>query len=465
MEWLLERPREHCGVIAIVDAEEASRLTYFGLYSLQHRGQESAGIASTDGKLLKVHKRAGLVSTVFLESEIATLKGSRAVGHVRYSTSKGSHPQHAQPVSRDENLVLSHNGNFATMQRMEKFSEEKGIDTGNCNDTEMMYEILRFQIRRGATLAEAVVESYPLFDGVFAAIAMTKDEVVAFQDPCAIKPLCFGRINGGFAFASESCALNTVGAEFVREVGPGEMIIMDKNGFWEEKIVMGDFKRDSWEFVYFARPDSIMLGRSIYEVRKNFGRILAEEHPTQADFVIPIPKSGIPAAISYSQVAKIPYEELLVKNDYIGRTFIEPSQRVRDLGVQLKLNPIEELLRGKSVVVVDDSIVRGTTSPKIVDLLRKVGVKEVHMRIASSPYRFPDYYGTDTPIQDGLIAARKTIEEIRQSIGADSLGYLSYSGLLQGIGLPEEMLSNSWHNGVYPIPIYERASEIFTPAT
>ncbi len=462
--YLPEKPREHCGVFALVDTEEAANLTFHALLALQHRGQESAGIAASNGQKIEIHKASGLVSAIFRTEDMNPLQGTRALGHVRYSTSKGTGVFHAQPVSLDPELVLAHNGNLPDTRKAENFAEERGIDTLNLNDSEIMYQVIRYFQKRGASLTESVADAYQYIEGAFAVVVMSKNETVAFQDRCAMKPLVLGKINGGYAFASETCALDTVNAKFIRELEPGEMVSVDSGSVSSHQLAKGELKRDSWEYVYFARPDSIMLGQNIYQVRNNFGRILAREYPIEADIIVPIPNSGSPAAIGYAAESGIPFHEAIIKNSYIGRTFIQPGQRLREAGVRAKLNVIKSLVEGKRVVAVDDSIVRGTTSPHIIAMLRAAGAKEVHMMLASCTYRYPDFYGTDTPDQNKLIAYRENLEGIRRVIGADSVNYLSFAGLKRGIGLPEDDLSYSWHTGIYPIPIDRMQKNILIPA-
>ncbi len=455
----LGRPDEHCGIVGVYGVEDAARDVYFSLFALQHRGQESAGISSAYGKYIFTHAGMGLIPAVFDEEDITKLVGDMAIGHTRYSTYGGSKKEYCQPVSLDKNLVLAHNGNLPITKPLEDFLDSKGIEWNNCNDTMLMYKAINYNLKRGAELSDAVEQIYHLVDGVYACVAMTSREFVAFQDRCAMKPLCMGRVGkSGYVFASETCALDTIGAKFMEEVKPGEMFVLKDNKMRRKQAVTGDLKRDSWEFVYFARPDSVMLGRSIEIVRLTLGKLLAQKYPTDADIVIGVPNSGTTASIGYAQESGIPWQEGLIKNNYIGRTFIQPNKRAEL--VRLKLNPIEEIITGKRVVLVDDSIVRGTTTPKVISILRNKGAREIHMRIPAPPYKWPDYYGTDTPIQEGLIAAKKSEEEICKFIGADSLRYLSFEATIQAIGLPESQLSTSWFTGVYPISIGELANNI-----
>jgi len=452
---------EKCAVFGVFNAHEASREVYFGLYSLQHRGQESSGIASSDGNKIHVHKSNGLVAQVFEEKDFAHLTGTVAIGHNRYSTSGGTLHQHNQPVHRAGNpLALAHNGNLPSTKALEEFLSKNNVPLDHLNDSEMMYEAIKYVMSTGKSLVDAVTETYHLFTGAFALLVMTNDELVALQDPYGVRPLSIGKLNGGYAFSSETCALDTVNAKFIRDVEPGEMVVANKDGLKTYNLVKGERKLDIFEFVYFARPDSKLLGKRIYEVRQNFGKILAQENPIKADVVIPVPESAIPAAIGYSMESGTQYQQGLIKNRYIGRTFIMPDQRLRDRSVQMKLIPVPEVIAGKSVVVIDDSIVRGTTTGKIIKMLRQAGAKEVHVMISSPPVKYPDFYGINTPLQKDLIAANKSVEEICEYIGADSLTYLSYDGMVRATGLPETMFNTSMFNGKYPIDIKERAEGI-----
>lgn len=453
---------EKCGVFGIYSpGSEAARLVHPGLFALQHRGQESSGIATSDGLQLYLHKGMGLVTHVYNEEAIDDLPGFIGIGHNRYSTSQGSTLDHAQPVlPKDKILALAHNGNLPSTVLLESFLRDKGLPSANSNDSEMMADAIGYHMRRGSPLEDAVSDSYQLFTGAFSLIVMTPDKLVALRDPHGIRPLSLGKLNGGYVFASETCAFDVIHAKPIRDVKPGEMVVVDESGIRDYQITPGEQKLDIFEFVYFARPDSYLQGKRVYDIRKNFGRQLALEYPTHADVVIPIPDSAVPAAIGYSQESGIPFEEGLIKNRYIHRTFIAPSQRMRDQNVEMKLNPIREVIEGREVVIIDDSIVRGTTAPKIIKMMRESGAAKVHLRISSPPVRFPDYYGIDTPKQDQLIAANKSVGEIREWTGADSLYFLSYEGMIQATGLPEGTFSTSCFTGIYPIDIRERAGEI-----
>ncbi|MBI2593983.1 amidophosphoribosyltransferase [Candidatus Daviesbacteria bacterium] len=454
---------EKCAIFGVYNGHSASREVYFGLYALQHRGQESSGIASTDGKKIHAHKSLGLVPQVYSEKDFDHLIGDIAIGHNRYSTSGGTLHQHNQPVHNPgDPLALAHNGNLPSTKALEIFLTKNGIGLKGLNDSELIYEAIKFEMGKGKSLADAVTETYHLFTGAFALLVMSKDELVALQDPYGIRPLSYGKLNGGYAFSSETCALDTVNATFLGDVAPGEMIVAGKNGLKKYHLARGERKLDIFEFVYFARPDSLLLGQRVYQVRQNFGKILAEEFPIKADVVIPVPESAIPAAIGYSMASGIQYQQGLIKNRYIGRTFIMPDQRLRDRSVQMKLIPVPEVLKDKRVIVIDDSIVRGTTTGKIVKMIRSAGAKEVHVIISSPPVKYPDFYGINTPFQKDLIAANKSVSEICEIIGADSLNYLSYEGLIRGTNLPEKIFNTSMFTGHYPLDIHERANGIKT---
>lgn len=453
---------EKCGVFGIFDKGiQAARVVHPALWALQHRGQESSGIASADGKTIYSHRGMGLVAHVYDENILKGLKGHIAIGHNRYATSHGSLPEHSQPVvTRDKILALAHNGNLPSVKKLEKFLKSRGISTDGHNDSELMHAAIKYYLVKGMSLEDAISKCFPLFTGVFSCVLMTKDKLAAVRDECGIRPLSLGKYNGGYVISSETCAFDTVQATFLRDVLPGELVIIDSKGIHSQQLVKANQKLDIFEFVYFARPDSILLGRRVNEVRKNFGRELAREHKIKADVVIPVPDSAIPAALGFSQESGIPFDHGLIKNRYIHRTFIQPTQKLRENSVGLKLNPIKEVLEGKRVVVIDDSIVRGTTSKKLVELLRLAGAKEVHFLVSSPPVKYPDFYGINTPDQKELIAAFMTIPQIKEYIGADSVGYLSYDGMIKATSLPSQSFSSSCFNGIYPISIHERKNEI-----
>ncbi|MCR4328403.1 MAG: amidophosphoribosyltransferase [Patescibacteria group bacterium] len=454
---------EKCGVFGVFgEGLDVSRLAFYGLFSLQHRGQEGAGIAASDGSQIRFCRKRGLVAQAFAEEDIRALVGYCAIGHVRYSTSKGTDAFHNQPVKAyDDTLAFAHNGNLPSTVALEEFLSANGVSVEGKNDSELMAEAVGYYLKKGSTLREAVRQAFPLFTGAFSVVAMTRDSLVAVRDGCGIRPLVMGKINSnGTVFASETCALHAIGAEFVREVNPGEMVTVDKSGIQTEQIVPPDQKFDIFEFVYFARPDSTFLGRSVYEVRRNCGVQLAKEYHPDADIVVPVPETAIHVAVGYAQESGIPLELALLKNRYIHRTFIEPDSHTRDLGVKMKLVPLPEVLKGKRVVLIDDSIVRGTTSRRIIKTLFEAGASEVHFLISSPPILFPDFYGIDTPAQKDLIATDKSVEEIGRYLGATSLYYLSLSGLVGATRLPRTMFNLSCFTGGYSIDIRERIREV-----
>lgn len=455
--------KEKCAIFGVYGAG-AAKLTYFGLYSLQHRGQEASGIAASDGEKIRVHKAMGLVSQVYNETDLENLPGSMAIGHNRYSTSGGSTPEHNQPVARSaEILALAHNGNLPTTKKLQDFLTKKGIYSQDLNDSEMMHAVLKYYLVKGSSLEEAIKKAFPLFTGAFSLLILTKDKIAAVRDFNGIKPLSIGKLPEGYVISSETCAFHTVNAERVRDVAPGEMVVIDKKGLHSFQLAKPNQKLDIFEFVYFSRPDSQLLGKSVYEVRRNLGVELAKEHPIDADVVIPVPESAIPAAIGYARQSGIPFEMGLVKNRYIGRTFILPNSNLRNRGVQMKLHPLKEVIEGKRVIIIDDSVVRGTTARKIVTMIRKAGAREVHMMSSCPPVLFPDYYGIDTPSQTELIACTMPLNEVSQHIGADSLSYLSYKGLIKSTGLPEKVFCTSCFTGDYPIDIGEYKKSLIYP--
>lgn len=453
--------KEKCGIVGIYGKDlPISRLAFFGLFALQHRGQEASGITTSDGKKFYSYKGAGLVSQVYTEKNIQDLKGYMGIGHNRYSTSGGGALDHAQPVVNNNTFALAHNGNLPSTKALEKFLSEKKALKKNRMDSELIADAIDFYIKKGSSVGDAVKKTFPLITGAFSLVMMDKDTLVAVRDSYGMRPLSLGKIGRGYVLASETCALATIGATFLREVRPGEMIIINKKGMKSIKLAKPTPKYDIFEYVYFARPDSILSGKLIYDVRKNFGKALAKEFKMKVDCVVPVPDTAMPVAIGYSEQSGIPLEMALVKNRYVHRTFIEPNQKSRRNSVALKLIPLKGVLKGKKIAVIDDSIVRGTTSQRLVKALFKAGAKEVHFLVSSPPIRFPDFYGIDTPKQKNLIASNKTVEEIRKFLGATSLHYLSYDGLIKSIGLPKNNLSTSFFTGVYPIDILERKDEV-----
>lgn len=452
----MDEMHEACGVFGIyAPGIDVARITFFGLYALQHRGQESAGISAGDGNQLRTFKAMGLVVQVFGEENLASLKGHVAIGHNRYSTTGSSKVCNAQPMVVDTDLgefALAHNGNLVNTVHLADQLTEQGDELESSTDSEVMVRTIANS--PGLNWEEKIIRALPRFAGAYSLVMATPDTLFVARDPIGVRPLCIGKLNGGWVVASESCALDTVGANFIREVDPGELIIINGEGLRSVQAV--ESKRKAlciFEFIYFARPDSTINGRLVYQVRQELGRHLAREYPVDADLVIPVPDSAIPAATGYSQESGIAFGEGLIKNRYIGRTFIQPDQRLRDLGVQLKFNPMPEVLSGKRVVLVDDSIVRGTTTPPVIGLLRRAGAKEVHMRICAPPMTHPCYLGLDTARRSELIAARMSVEEIREHIGADSLGYLSLEGLLESVGVDESHYCRACFTGKYPIPV------------
>lgn len=458
----MEQINEKCAVFGVYGKSmDAARLTYFGLYALQHRGQESSGISSANGTTINTHKGSGLVAQVYTEDDFQKLPGHIAIGHNRYATSGGSLFQHTQPVTDKDNiLTIAHNGNLPQLEKLKSFLLENGIETEGFNDTEYIHAAIKWHLKHGDSLEGAITKTYPLLTGAFCLLILTKDKIAAVRDNFGIRPLCIGKLNGGFIFSSETCALDTVNAEYVRDVNPGELVVVSENGLESITLDKSTSKLDIFEMVYFSRPDSLLLGKRVYKVRENLGRLLAKEHPVNADTVIPVPDSAIPAAIGYANALQIPFEFGLVKNRYIGRTFIMPDQKLRDRGVQMKLNPIVEVIKDKRVVVVDDSIVRGTTLKKIVTMLRGAGAKEVHVLSSCPPVKYPDFYGINTPFQDELIGANLSIPEIEKFVGADSLNFLSYGSLIKATELPEDAFCTSCFTGKYPIDIGDHAKNI-----
>ncbi len=442
-----------CGITGIIaPGRDAARLAYFGLYALQHRGQESAGIAAADGGTIRSHKDMGLIGAIFDEELLRQLSGYIAVGHTRYSTTGSSVVVNAQPLLESTEIgdfAFAHNGNLTnTDQLREALSPSTTLQA--TSDSEVMAKAI---VEAPGTMLDRIKHVLGVARGAYSIVLCTKDELFAFRDPWGVRPLCIGSFpDGGYAVASESCALPTIGAQYMREVEPGEVIRITPNGLESHRVVKEDARPAMcmFEYIYFARPDSTLNGRSIYMARYAMGRELAKQHPVDADVVMAIPDSAVPGGIGYAAESGLPYIEGLIKNRYIGRTFISPDQNMRSRGVQLKFNPVIENLRGQRVVVVDDSIVRGTTTPRIVTLLRDAGAKEVHLRITSPPIKHPCYLGVDMATYDELIAANYTVEEIRLKTGADSLGYLSLDGLIAATGRKRDEMCLGCLTGVYP---------------
>jgi amidophosphoribosyltransferase len=448
---------EACGVFGIyAPGEDVSRLTFYGLFALQHRGQESAGIATGNGKQLRVYAEMGLVSQVFSEEILSSLTGDLAIGHNRYSTTGSNRISNVQPIvvgHGDNKIAVAHNGNIINALHLREELESQGIKFTSSTDTEVIANLIR-TAPEGDFIAK-IRYAMRRVQGAYSLVVMTPRALFGVRDPFGVRPLCLGKLNGdGYILASESCALDHLGAELLRDVAPNEVIRIDADGVFssrEEPESKGGLC--IFEYIYFARPDSVIGGRLLYPVRQAMGEILSREHPVEADLVMGIPDSATAAGIGYSSATRIPWCEGMMKNRYVGRTFIEPVQRIRDLGVKMKFNPLPQVLSGKSLVVVDDSIVRGTTTPKVVQLLRKAGAKEIHMRVCAPPIRYPCFFGVDMATRWELIAAQKTVPEICEFIGADSLGYMSIDGLIRSVGMPRELFCLACFNGDYPLPV------------
>ena len=447
---------EECGVFGIYGpGEDVARITFFGLYALQHRGQESAGIVTADGERLTAHMRMGLVAQVFTEEDLLGLRGHIAIGHTRYSTTGSSKIYNAQPVvvrSPSCELAVAHNGNLVNSAPLREELIEQGCQFRSTTDTEVIARL--FCEGPGRDLVDRIQRALSRFVGAYSLVVATKDSLLAIRDPLGVRPLCLGRLNSAWIVASESCALATVGAEYIREVEPGEIVQIDENGVTSIQGAPSEGQAIClFEYTYFARPDSVIKNRLVYEARQEMGRELAREHPTEADIVIAVPDSAVPGAIGYADESGLPYREALVKNRYIGRTFIQPDQRLREIGIRLKLNALPEVLSGQRVVVVDDSIVRGNTTRPIVKLLRDAGAREVHVRILVPPIAHPCYLGVDMARRGELIAARMSVPEICEYIGADSLGYLSLDRLIAAVKIPGSSLCQGCFTGNYPVPV------------
>ncbi|GAB3675595.1 amidophosphoribosyltransferase [Saccharopolyspora tripterygii] len=471
----LERdiPREECGVFGVwAPGEEVAKLSFYGLYALQHRGQEAAGIAVGDGSQVVVYKDLGLVSQVFTEQTLASLHGHVAVGHCRYSTTGGGSWENAQPTFRatgaGSGLALGHNGNLVnTAELLDRARDFGRVDGGNlsspangCERASSDSDLVTGMLAAKATdigLEQAAMELFPTVSGAFSMVFCDEGTLYAVRDPQGVRPLVLGRLERGWVVASETAALDIVGASFVREVEPGELLAIDAEGLRSQSFASPKPKGCVFEYVYLARPDTTISGRTVHGTRVEIGRKLAKEHPVDADLVIPVPESGTPAAVGYAQASGIPYGNGLVKNSYVGRTFIQPSQTIRQLGIRLKLNPLREVIRGKRLVVVDDSIVRGNTQRALVRMLREAGAVEVHVRIASPPVKWPCFYGIDFASRAELVANGVDDDGVRRSIGADSLGYVSLDNLIGATEQPRNRLCAACFDGEYPIPLPDDA--------
>lgn len=454
-------PQDQCGVFGVwAPGEEVAKLSYFGLYALQHRGQESAGIATADGEKILVFKDMGLVSQVFNEAALESLQGHIAVGHTRYSTTGSSHWKNAQPTlgrTAYGTVALGHNGNLTNTAELLELLQKRypnhdgDLRSGNTTDTAVITALLAGN--PDSSLEATALELLPLVKGAYCLVFMDETTLYAARDPQGVRPLVLGRLERGWVVASESAALDIVGASFVREIEPGELIAIDENGLRSTRFASAKRAGCVFEYVYLARPDTSINGQVVYEARVEMGRTLAKEYPVEADLVMPTPESGTPAAIGYSEQSGIPFGHGLVKNAYVGRTFIQPSQTIRQLGIRLKLNPLREVIAGKKLVVVDDSIVRGNTQRALVKMLKEAGAAEVHVRISSPPITWPCFYGIDFASRAELIASGLGVEEVRQSIGADSLGYLSREGMIAATNQNEESLCTACFTGKYPIEL------------
>lgn len=455
---------ESCGIFGVfAPGLDIARLVFFALFALQHRGQECAGIAVTDGDDLEVHANPGLVSQVFDEDDLAALGGFAGIGHTCYSTSGSRQPATPQPIverSGPWRLAVSHNGNITNSAALRRELEEGGLTFHSDSDAEIIAKLII--VSRGATWREKLSHAVKRLQGAYSMVLLTPEMLIAARDPMGVRPLCLGSLNGGWVVASESCALDHIGANYHRDILPGELLFLESN---QSSLIQPKNGRRAFcvfEHIYFARPDSTIEGRLVYQARLAMGARLAQEHPVDADIIVGVPDSATAAAIGYAHATGIPYREGLLKNRYVGRTFIAPDQRLRDLRVQLKFNPLTSLIKGKRLVVVDDSIVRGTTTPHVVSLLRQAGAREVHLRICAPPLRHPCPLGVDMASEWELIASRMSVSQIRDYLKADSLGYSSLDGLVASVGLPRNVLCLACFNGDYPLPVQIALSGLAT---
>ncbi|MFH0812561.1 MAG: amidophosphoribosyltransferase [Pseudomonadota bacterium] len=449
---MLGKQKEYCGIFGVYGHAEAANLTYLGLYALQHRGQESAGIVSSDGGILHVHRDMGLVADIFSEEMLKKLKGKMSIGQVRYSTSGISEKINAQPLvfrySRG-GIAIAHNGNLVNAAEVREALEIQGKIFQSTSDTEVIIHLMAMSQK--PALTDRIIEALKQIRGAYSLLFLSENEVIAARDPYGFRPLVLGCIDGAQVISSETCALDLIGAEYLREVEPGELIVINEDSFHSFHIFPEDRRSCVFELIYFARPDSIVFGREVYAVRKALGKQLARECPVDADIVIPVPDSGMPAAIGYAEESGIPFEMGIIRNHYVGRTFIEPEQSIRDFGVKVKLSSLKRFIQGKRVIIVDDSIVRSTSSKKINTMVRNAGAKEVHFRISSPPITHPCFYGIDTPTRKELIAANYPVDEICRFITADSLGYLTLGGLKSSVEDLYGEFCYACFTGEYPI--------------
>jgi amidophosphoribosyltransferase len=453
----LDRPREECGIFAVYGHGDAAKLTYFGLYALQHRGQESAGIVTSDGKSFLEHKAMGLVPDIFDEETLDRLKGSAALGHVRYSTTGSSLLVNAQPFRvqySGRSLAIAHNGNLVNARQIRSEMESTGSIFQTTMDSEVVLHVIAKRLRFG--LEQAMLETMARVKGAYAMVIMTDDSVIATRDPNGFRPLCLGRLGSGYVVASETCALDLVEAEYIREIEAGEILIINSNGLKSVRSPSECRKSHCiFELIYFSRPDSNVFGQNVYLFRKQQGTLLAQEYPREVDLVMPFPDSGNYAALGYARESGIPLEMGVIRNHYVGRTFIQPSQSMRDFGVKVKLNPVKDLLKDQRVLIIEDSIIRGTTARTRIRSLRDIGAREVHMLVSCPPHRFPCHYGIDFSSKGELIAAQKSVEEIRDFMGLDSLGYLDIDNLIKATHIPRKDLCLACFDGKYPVSIDE----------
>ncbi|MFC1512747.1 amidophosphoribosyltransferase [bacterium] len=451
---MLDKLKEECGIFGIYNNADASQITYLGLYALQHRGQESAGIAVSDGERIRNYRRMGLVSKVFNEKKLKELKGRNAIGHVRYSTTGSSIERNAQPFSVHCSrgaVAVAHNGNLTNALSLRKKLEQEGAIFQTTLDSEIIVHLLAKEKEKD--LYKAIIKVLNKVEGSYSLAVLTKNEIIAARDPYGFRPLSLGKLGGSYAVSSETCAFDLINAQHIRDIEPGELVVIDEHGIKSLEIdKTKEHRHCIFEYVYFARPDSKIFDRSVQEVRKQFGRQLAREHPVQADIVIPIPDSGNYAAYGFAEQSRIPFEMGIVRNHYVGRTFIKPEQTDRGFSVKVKLNPVKEIIKGKRVVVVDDSIVRGTTSKMRMETLRQVGAKEIHLRISSPLITHSCFFGIDTPERGKLIASNHSVDEIKRFLGVDSLGYLSIKGMEQIAGHGHHFCLACF-DGLYPVSI------------
>jgi amidophosphoribosyltransferase len=445
--------KEECGIFGIFGHPEASKLTYFGLYALQHRGEESAGIVISDGSQVREQKGMGLVADVFNEQNLKALQGNLAIGHVRYSTTGSSMLKNAQPFLVSHGgmaLAIAHNGNLTNAHELRQGLEKKGAIFQSSMDSEIFIHLIAHGLEQG--FEPALVNALAQVKGAYSMLLLTQDQLIGARDPHGFRPLCLGKLNGSYVLASETCALDLVDAQYVRDIEPGEIIFINKNGLRsiKPKVVVRS-AHCIFEFIYFARPDSYIFGQNVYLVRKRLGQVLAREFEVQGDLAMPFPDSGNYAALGFAEASKIPFEMGVIRNHYVGRTFIQPSQSMRDFGVKVKLNPVRPVLKGKRVVIIEDSIIRGTTSRTRVRAVRAAGAREVHMLVSCPPHQFPCYYGIDFSTKGELIACHHSVEEIRKFLELDGLGYLSMEGMVEATGLPKSAFCLACFDGQYPV--------------